>query len=78
MVEFALGIDGYPFSNEWMLYIFDGVPMIIALTALGWFHPVTHLQGKQYFEEQEALVEAKDGVPMNAMDKTGCTSTVRV
>jgi hypothetical protein len=78
MVEFALGIDGYPFSNEWMLYVFDGVPMVITLGALGWYHPVTHLQGKPFFEEDETIAEAKEGVPMDAMHKTSCASAVKV
>lgn len=40
VVEFALGIDGYPFRQEWCLYVLEAVPMLAALAALGWWHPV--------------------------------------
>ena len=52
MVEFALGIDGYPFRHEWCLYVFESVPMFVALSALAWWHPVKHLQTKRFFEEK--------------------------
>lgn len=45
LVEFALGIRGYPFSNEWCLYVLEAIPMWIALGMLGWYHPVRWLQG---------------------------------
>ncbi len=46
MIEFALGINGYPFEHEWCLYVLEGVPMYIALGVLAWFHPVKWLQQK--------------------------------
>ncbi|ETN47152.1 uncharacterized protein HMPREF1541_01343 [Cyphellophora europaea CBS 101466] len=55
LVEFAWGIEGYLFSNEWCLYVFESVPMFVALLALAWFHPVKHLQAKRYFEEEEGI-----------------------
>lgn len=64
MVEFALGIEGYPFQNEWMLYIFDSVPMVLALAFLGWYHPITHLQAKRFFEDHEGGQEVKGDVSM--------------
>lgn len=40
VAEFALGVNGYPFRNEWMLYVFEAVPMGVAVAAVGWWHPV--------------------------------------
>lgn len=39
LVEFGLGIEGYPFRHEWMLWVFEALPMALALTVLGWRHP---------------------------------------
>ncbi|EEP79209.1 predicted protein [Uncinocarpus reesii 1704] len=39
LIEFALGIDGYPFSHEWCLYVLEACPMLFALCALGYYHP---------------------------------------
>lgn len=79
MVEFALGILGYPFQHEWMLYTFDSVPMVIALAALGWYHPITHLQAKQFFEDSEGeATETKGSVSMNTMQTGGCRGGARV
>ncbi|WEW56309.1 hypothetical protein PRK78_001752 [Emydomyces testavorans] len=39
LVEFVLGIDGYPFSHEWCLYVLEACPMLFALCALGYYHP---------------------------------------
>jgi hypothetical protein len=44
MIEFALGVDGYLFSHEWCLFVFEAVPMWIAIGLLAWFHPVKWLQ----------------------------------
>lgn len=46
VIEFALGINGYPFSHEWCLYVLEGTPMWIALGVLALFHPVKWLQQK--------------------------------
>ncbi|EXJ67445.1 uncharacterized protein A1O5_09458 [Cladophialophora psammophila CBS 110553] len=46
VVEFGMGIDGYPFTHEWCLYVLEAVPMFIALTALAWYHPVKYMQQK--------------------------------
>lgn len=39
LIEFALGIDGYPFRTEWLLYVLEACPMLLALCALGYYHP---------------------------------------
>jgi hypothetical protein len=61
LVEFALGIDGYPFQHEWCLYVFESAPMVIALTALAWWHPVIYLQGKQYYDESSGTATPEKG-----------------
>ena len=40
VVEFALGVEGYPFSHEWTLYVLEAVPMLIAIAVLAWTHPM--------------------------------------
>ncbi|EAS30864.3 RTA1 domain-containing protein [Coccidioides immitis RS] len=39
LIEFALGIDGYPFWHEWCLYVLEACPMLFALCTLGYYHP---------------------------------------
>ncbi|KAJ5376534.1 RTA1 domain protein [Penicillium cosmopolitanum] len=39
VIEFALGVDAYLFIHEWPLYVLEAVPMIIAISVLGWYHP---------------------------------------
>ncbi|CAG7948354.1 unnamed protein product [Penicillium salamii] len=41
VVEFAMGVDGYPLTHEWMLYVFDSVLMIVAMFIWGVWHPGT-------------------------------------
>ncbi|KAJ5150884.1 RTA1 domain protein [Penicillium canariense] len=43
MIEFALGIDAYFFNHEWALYVLEAVPMLIAISVLGWYHPARFL-----------------------------------
>lgn len=61
VVEFALGLDGYPFQNEWPLYVMEAVPMLLAIAALGWWHPVRLLPEGMVPEEKAAVV-ATDGM----------------
>lgn len=35
IVEYAMGNEGYPLSDEWKLYVFDSVPMLIRMVVLG-------------------------------------------
>ncbi|KAJ5640163.1 RTA1 like protein [Penicillium longicatenatum] len=39
VVEYAMGNQGYPLSNEWMLYVFDSVPMFAAMVIFGIWYP---------------------------------------
>ena len=45
VIEFAMGIDAYAFNHEWLLYVLEAVPMLIAISVLGWYHPARWLQG---------------------------------
>ena len=31
LIEFAMGIHGYPFTHEWMFYTFESLPMVPAI-----------------------------------------------
>ncbi|OAP63301.1 hypothetical protein AYL99_02528 [Fonsecaea erecta] len=44
VVEFGMGINGYPFTHEWCLYVLEAVPMFIALTVLAFCHPIKYMQ----------------------------------
>ncbi|PLB55874.1 putative RTA1 domain protein, partial [Aspergillus steynii IBT 23096] len=44
VIEFAMGIDAYAFNHEWPLYVLEAVPMLIAISVLGWYHPARWLQ----------------------------------
>ncbi|KAJ9662804.1 hypothetical protein H2201_005885 [Coniosporium apollinis] len=39
VVEFAMGIEGYPFTHEWMFYVFESLPMLPAIAVFCLFHP---------------------------------------
>ncbi|GAM35914.1 RTA1 domain protein [Talaromyces pinophilus] len=39
VVEYAMGNDGYPLSNEWTLYVFDAAPMFAAMVIFGVWYP---------------------------------------
>lgn len=39
IVEYAMGNEGYPLSNEWTLYVFDAVPMFVAMVIFGVWYP---------------------------------------
>ena len=44
VVEFALGIEGYPFQHEWPLYVLEATPMLFAIAILAVYHPVNLVQ----------------------------------
>ncbi|OAR01179.1 hypothetical protein LLEC1_03860 [Akanthomyces lecanii] len=39
VVEYAMGQDGYLLSNEWCVYVFDGVPMFLAVVLFAARYP---------------------------------------
>lgn len=41
VVEFAQGLDGYIYSHEVFLYVFDAAPMLIAVSMMNVIHPAS-------------------------------------
>lgn len=39
LIEFALGVFGYPFTHEWMFYVFEAIPMLPAIFIFSIWHP---------------------------------------
>jgi hypothetical protein len=39
VVEFIMGNDGYLLSTEWPNYVFDAVPMLVAMGIFWWWWP---------------------------------------
>ncbi|KAF2690796.1 RTA1-domain-containing protein [Lentithecium fluviatile CBS 122367] len=46
VIEFALGIEGYPFQHEWMFYVFEALPMVPAIAIFCFIHPAKYLGSK--------------------------------
>jgi hypothetical protein len=45
LIEFSFGIFGYPFTHEWMFYIFESLPMLPAIGIFCFSHPGKYLPG---------------------------------
>ena len=43
VVEFGLGIYGYPFTHEWIFYVFEALPMLPAIAVFCFVHPAKYL-----------------------------------
>lgn len=43
LIEFSLGIDGYPFEHEWMFYVLESLPMLVAIIMFCIYHPAKYL-----------------------------------
>jgi hypothetical protein len=43
VAEFAEGVEGYAFRHEWVFWIFESVPMIIAIGVFCVWHPSAYL-----------------------------------
>lgn len=41
--EFAEGLDGYAFRNEWLFWVFETLPMIGAIGIFIFYHPAKYL-----------------------------------
>ncbi|OCK85354.1 RTA1-domain-containing protein [Lepidopterella palustris CBS 459.81] len=44
VIEFALGIHGYPFTHEWVFYVFETLPMLPAISIFCFYHPARILE----------------------------------
>lgn len=80
VVEFALGVDGYPFQHEWCLYVLEGAPMFIALGVLAFCHPVRWMQPRSgvEFSSSENGTDARrqKGLHMISMRKNEVNTSV--
>ncbi|KAH9209770.1 RTA1 like protein-domain-containing protein [Leptodontidium sp. 2 PMI_412] len=63
LIEFALGIFGYPFTHEWMFYVFESVPMVPAIVVFCVWHPAAYFGGR----ERGAGKSAGDDVPLEGV-----------
>jgi hypothetical protein len=43
VAEFAEGMEGYSFNHEWLFWVFESAPMLIAIGVFCFFHPSTYL-----------------------------------
>lgn len=60
MIEFPQGIDGYPFTHEWLFWVFEAAPMLIAITIFCLYHPSKILGqdgGRQYILKDDSATE---------------------
>ncbi|KAH8660380.1 RTA1 like protein-domain-containing protein [Xylariales sp. PMI_506] len=39
IIEFLLGSDGYPMTHEWILYVFDPIPMFVVMVIFFLWYP---------------------------------------
>jgi len=39
VAEFAEGVDGYSFRHEWLFWVFESLPMLIAIAIFCFSHP---------------------------------------
>ncbi|RMJ23358.1 RTA1 domain protein [Aspergillus sp. HF37] len=51
IVEYVTGMDGYIYSHEAFMYVFDTIPMFIVQVIFHFFHPGNILAGYQFPEE---------------------------
>jgi len=65
LVEFIAGHDGYLNSNEWPVYVFDGVLMLLVMTSFYiWYPPQLQLE-EIGTESMIELTSEDNNVPQN-------------
>jgi RTA1 like protein len=64
VVEFALGVEGYPFQHEWPLYVLEAVPMWGAIAAMGWWHPVRLVPEGMVVKEEKGVAAGHGDVEL--------------
>jgi hypothetical protein len=62
LIEFALGIHGYPFTHEWMFYTFESLPMVPAIGVFCVWHPGVYFSGKGGKGNGDVQMESSDAV----------------
>lgn len=58
MIEFSLGIFGYPFTHEWMFFVFESVPMVPVVLVFCVWHPAEYFTGRK---EADVQLEGSEG-----------------
>ena len=66
LVEFALGIFGYPFTHEWMFYVLECLPMLPAILVFCVWHP-----GAYFGAGGRRGGKTINDVPMESSDGSG-------
>ncbi|WYZ37870.1 hypothetical protein EsH8_II_001376 [Colletotrichum jinshuiense] len=61
VIEFAEGMDGYAFRHEWLFWIFEALPMLVAIGVFCVWHPSKYL-GRDGAKSR--LPKGGDGVQM--------------
>ncbi|ETI26129.1 hypothetical protein G647_02906 [Cladophialophora carrionii CBS 160.54] len=77
VVEFAMGVDGYLFKHEWCLYVFEAVPMFVALSVLAFYHPVRWMQQQKSsaeFAMQDTYAHPSRSGKVSGMNKGGAVA----
>lgn len=63
LIEFTLGIHGYPFTHEWIFYTFESLPMIPAIGVYCVYHPGAYFGGKVRGKSGEDVqLESSEGL----------------
>jgi hypothetical protein len=57
LIEFAMGIDGYPFGHEWPFYVFEATPMLLAVAIFCLWFPPGYLPKKKFGDDVEVAKE---------------------
>jgi hypothetical protein len=61
LIEFAMGIHGYPFTHEWMFYTFESLPMVPAIGVFCVWHPGAYFVRKGRKAGGDVQMEIGDG-----------------
>lgn len=66
LIEFALGIFGYPFTHEWIFYTLEAIPMLPAIIVFCVWHPGKYFGagGRRGGKSPKALTE----IPLTSSD----------
>jgi hypothetical protein len=59
LIEFALGVEGYPFNHEWVFYVFESLPMLPAISIFCLWYPGKYLPPKKVVDDETASQELK-------------------
>jgi hypothetical protein len=62
VIEFALGIEGYPFTHEWIFYVFESVPMLPAIFIFIIWYPAKYLPRNKFAIADEDENKSKSKV----------------